>query len=45
MHYHVKAIMLEEKMGEFHQKLSDGIIMGQKPDGQSFLEYLLIIGQ
>jgi len=33
MHYFVKAIMLEKKMGEFHQKLSDGTITGQKPDG------------
>jgi|TARA_B100000745_G_C20132685_1_gene388175 hypothetical protein len=33
MHYLVKAIMLEKKKGEFHQKLSDGTITGQKPDG------------
>jgi len=25
--------MLEKKKGEFHQKLSDGTITGQKPDG------------
>jgi len=33
MHYLVKAIMLEKKMGEFHQKLSYATIMSQKPDG------------
>ena len=37
MRYHVKATMLEEKMGEFYQKLSDGTIMGQKPDGREIV--------
>ena len=37
MYYHVKATMLEEKMGEFYQKLSDGTIMDQKPDGREIV--------
>ena len=37
MRYHVKATMLEEKMGEFYQKLSDGTITGQKPDGREIV--------
>ena len=37
MRYHVKATMLEEKMGEFYQKLSDGTIMGQRPDGREIV--------
>jgi len=32
--YSVKARYIEEKMGEFYQKLTDGSIQNQKPDGQ-----------
>jgi len=32
--YSVKARYIEEKMGEFYQKLTDGTIQNQKPDGQ-----------
>jgi len=31
--YSVKAQYIEEKMGEFYQKLTDGTIQNQKPDG------------
>ncbi len=31
--YSVKARYIEEKMGEFYQKLADGTIQNQKPDG------------
>ena len=37
MRYHVKATILEEKMVEFYQKLSDGTITSQKPDGQEIV--------
>ena len=37
MRYHVKAIILEEKMVEFYQKLSDGTITSQKPDGREIV--------
>ncbi len=33
MIYSVKAQYIEEKMGEFYQKLTDGTIQNQKPDG------------
>ncbi len=33
MFYSVKAQLNEEKMGEFYQKLTDGTIQNQKPDG------------
>ncbi|MDH3611604.1 MAG: hypothetical protein OEM79_07585 [Nitrosopumilus sp.] len=33
MFYSVKAQYNEEKMGEFYQKLTDGTIQNQKPDG------------
>ena len=33
--YSVKARYIEEKMGEFYQKLTDGSIQNQKPDGQN----------
>ena len=29
--------MLKDKMGEFYQKLSDGTIAGQKPDGREIV--------
>ncbi len=31
--YSVKAQFIEEKLGEFYQKLTDGTISNQKPDG------------
>ena len=37
MRYYIKATMLEEKMGEFYQKLSDGTITGQKPNGREII--------
>ena len=37
MRYYVKATMLKDKMGEFYQKLSDGTIAGQKPDGRELV--------
>ena len=37
MRYHVKATILEEKMVEFYQKLSDGTITSQKPDGREIV--------
>ncbi|KAG0511111.1 MAG: hypothetical protein NPMRD1_310004 [Nitrosopumilales archaeon] len=33
MIYTVKARYMEKKMGEFYQKLTDGTIQNQKPDG------------
>jgi len=35
--YSIKAQYIEEKMGEFYQKLSDGTIQNQKPDGQEIV--------
>lgn len=32
--YSIKAQFIEEKLGEFYQKLTDGTISNQKPDGQ-----------
>ncbi len=37
MNYSVKAKYIEEKMGEFYQKLTDGTIQNQKPDGQEII--------
>ena len=37
MRYYIKATMKKEKMGEFYQKLSDGTITGQKPDGREIV--------
>ncbi len=37
MNYSVKAQYIEEKMGEFYQKLTDGTIQNQKPDGQEIV--------
>jgi len=31
--YTIKARYIEKKMGEFYQKLTDGTIQNQKPDG------------
>ncbi len=33
MIYSVKAKFIEDKMGDFYQKLTDGTIQNQKPDG------------
>lgn len=38
MIYSVKAQYIEEKMDEFYQKLTDGTIQNQKPDGQEIIE-------
>ena len=35
--YSVKARYVEEKMKEFYQKLTDGTIQNQKPDGQEII--------
>ncbi len=37
MIYSVKARFIEEKMGEFYRKLTDGTIQNQKPDGQEII--------
>ena len=37
MIYSIKAQYIEEKMGEFYQKLTDGTIQNQKPDGQEIV--------
>jgi len=37
VNYSVKAKYIEEKMGEFYQKLTDGTIQNQKPDGQEII--------
>jgi len=37
MIYSVKARFIEEKMGEFYTKLTDGTIQNQKPDGQEII--------
>ena len=36
-YYFVKANLIEEKLEEFYQKLIDGTIENQKPDGQEIL--------
>ena len=38
MIYSIKARYIEEKMGEFYQKLTDGTIQNQKPDGQEIVD-------
>ena len=35
--YSVKARYIEEKTKEFYQKLTDGTIQNQKPDGQEII--------
>jgi len=35
--YSVKARYIEEKIEEFYQKLTDGTIQNQKPDGQEII--------
>ena len=35
--YSVKAQFIEEKMSEFYQKITDGTISNQKPDGQEIV--------
>ncbi len=37
MIYSVKARFIEEKLSEFYQKLTDGTIQNQKPDGQEII--------
>ena len=37
VYYSVKAKVIEEKMGEFYLKLTDGTIQNQKPDGQEIV--------
>ncbi len=37
MIHSVKARYIEEKMGEFYQKLTDGTIQNQKPDGPEII--------
>ena len=37
MIYSVKARFIEEKVSEFYQKLTDGTIQNQKPDGQEIV--------
>ena len=37
MFYSIKAQYIEEKMYEFYQKLTDGTIQNQKPDGQEII--------
>ncbi len=37
MIYSVKARYIEKKMGEFYQKLTDGTIQNQKPNGQEIV--------
>jgi hypothetical protein len=37
MIYSVKAKFIEDKMGEFYRKLTDGTIQNQKPDGQEII--------
>jgi len=37
MIYSVKARFIEEKIAEFYQKLTDGTIQNQKPDGQEIV--------
>ena len=37
MIYSVKARYIEENMKEFYQKLADGTIKNQKPDGQEIV--------
>ncbi len=37
MFYSINAKYIEEKTGEFYQKLTDGTILNQKPDGQEIV--------
>ena len=37
MFYSIKAQYIEEKMSEFYQKLTDGTIQKQKPDGHEIV--------
>ena len=38
MFYSVKAQCIEEKLGEFYQKLTDDAISNQKPDGSEIVD-------
>ena len=35
--YKVRAKVIEERLGEFFEKLTDGTISGQRPDGQEMV--------
>ncbi len=37
MFYSIKAQYIEEKISKFYQKLTDGTIQNQKPDGQEIV--------
>ena len=37
MIYAIKALYIKERMEEFYQKLTDGTIQNQKPDGQEIV--------
>ena len=41
MIYSVKARYIEKKIGEFYQKLTDGTIQNQKPDGQEIIDSMM----
>jgi len=38
MIYSIKAHFIEQKMQEFYQKLTDGTIQNQKPDGNEIIQ-------
>ncbi len=37
MIYKVKAKVIEERIGEFYRKLSDGTVSEQQPDGEKIV--------
>ncbi len=37
MIYKVRAKFIEEKLGDFYEKLTDGSITGQRPDGEEIV--------
>jgi len=41
MIYSVKAKFIEDKMGEFYQKLTNGTIQNQKPDGYEIVNSMI----
>ncbi len=38
MIYKVRAKFIEERLGDFYEKLTDGTIDGQRPDGQEMVD-------
>ena len=38
MIYKVRAKFIEEKLGDFYKKLTDGTIQNQRPDGEEILD-------